>query len=78
MRLGSHPERVYLRKKCRNKLYNLICRVLTAASVKMTAVWDIASCSLVEVDRRFRGTYCLHRQGDDCVDSPDDEGSRYF
>jgi hypothetical protein len=27
--------------------------------MKMTAFWDIASCSL-EVDRRFRGAYCLH------------------
>jgi hypothetical protein len=24
--------------------------------------WDTA-CSLVEVDRRLRGTYCLRRQG---------------
>jgi hypothetical protein len=22
-------------------------------------------CSLVEADRRFRGAYCLHHQGDD-------------
>jgi hypothetical protein len=22
--------------------------------------WDIAPCSLVVVDRRFRGAYCLH------------------
>jgi hypothetical protein len=22
--------------------------------------WDIAPCSVVEVDRRFRGAYCLH------------------
>jgi hypothetical protein len=27
------------------------------------AFWDIAPCSLVEVDRRFRGTFCLHQQG---------------
>jgi hypothetical protein len=26
-----------------------------------TAVWVIASCSIVEVDRRFRGAYYLHR-----------------
>jgi hypothetical protein len=26
---------------------------------KFTALWDIAPCSLVEVDRRFRGAYCL-------------------
>jgi hypothetical protein len=30
----------------------------------MKAFWDIAPCSLVEVDLRFRGAYCLHHQGD--------------
>jgi hypothetical protein len=30
----------------------------------MTALWDIAPYSLVEVDRRFRGAYCLHNEGD--------------
>jgi hypothetical protein len=30
----------------------------------MTAFWDIAPCSLVEVDRRFRSAYCLHHQGE--------------
>jgi hypothetical protein len=29
----------------------------------MTALWDIASFNLVEVDRRFRGAYCLHHEG---------------
>jgi hypothetical protein len=28
----------------------------------MIVVWDIAQCSL-EVDRCFRGVYCLHHQG---------------
>jgi hypothetical protein len=32
--------------------------VLMAASMKMTAFWDIAPCE----DRRFRGSYCLYRQ----------------
>jgi hypothetical protein len=41
--------------------------------MKMTAVWDIALCILVEVDRRFTGAYCLHRYGDD--HRPDDGGS---
>jgi hypothetical protein len=31
----------------------------------MTAVCDIAPCSLVEVDRRFRGAYCLQHQRND-------------
>jgi hypothetical protein len=26
--------------------------------------YDVAPCSHVEVDRRFRGAYCLHHQGD--------------
>jgi hypothetical protein len=30
----------------------------------MTAFWDIAPCNLIEVDRRFRGAYCLHHHGD--------------
>jgi hypothetical protein len=28
----------------------------------MTVFWDIAPFSLVEIGRRFRGVYCLHRQ----------------
>jgi hypothetical protein len=39
-------------------------RVLTVASMKMTVFWDVAPCSLVETDRHFRGTNCLHHQGD--------------
>jgi hypothetical protein len=32
--------------------------------VKVRAFWDaLAPCSLVGVDRRFRGAYCLHHQG---------------
>jgi hypothetical protein len=37
-------------------------QVFVAASMKVTFFWDIAPCSLVEVDRRFRGAYCLHKQ----------------
>jgi hypothetical protein len=28
----------------------------------MTVLWDDASCSLIEVYRRFRSAYCLHHQ----------------
>jgi hypothetical protein len=35
------------------------------ASLKMTVLWDVAPCCLVEVYRRFRGARCLHLQGDD-------------
>jgi hypothetical protein len=38
----------------------MIFQVLMVASLKMTGLWHILPCSLVEVDRRFRGAYCLH------------------
>jgi hypothetical protein len=41
--------------------------------MKMEAIWDIAPCSLFEVVRRFRGTFCLHHQGN----HPDDVGSTH-
>jgi hypothetical protein len=34
-------------------------QVLTVASMKIRAFWDIAPFSLVGVDRHFRGVYCL-------------------
>jgi hypothetical protein len=37
-------------------------QVLTAASMNMTVFWEVVLCCLVEIDRRFRGTYCLHHQ----------------
>jgi hypothetical protein len=37
-------------------------QVLSEANIKMTVLWDIVPCSLVEVDRRFRSPYCLHYQ----------------
>jgi hypothetical protein len=37
-------------------------QVLTAESMKI--IWDVAPCSLVEVDWRFRGAYCLHHGGE--------------
>jgi hypothetical protein len=27
---------------------------------KMAVFWDVASCSLEDIDRRFRAAYCLH------------------
>jgi hypothetical protein len=32
---------------------------------KMIGFWDMTLCSHVEVDRCFRGVYCLHHQGDE-------------
>jgi hypothetical protein len=38
-------------------------RFSRAASMKFRVFWDVAPCSQVDVDRRFRGAYCLHHQG---------------
>jgi hypothetical protein len=43
--------------------------------LKMTVCWDVAPCSLVEIDRRFRGAYSLHHQD---VHRPDDGGSKHL
>jgi hypothetical protein len=40
-------------------------KVLTATRVKMTVYWDVAPCSVVDINRRFIGYYCLHDQGDE-------------
>jgi hypothetical protein len=47
-----------------NKICGVRYKVLTTASMKMTFFWDVALCSLVYVDRRFRSAHCLHHQGD--------------
>jgi hypothetical protein len=47
-----------------NRWWPAIFQVLTVASVKMTAYWDITMRNLKEVDWCFRGAYCLHHQGD--------------
>jgi len=46
--------------KLRKSINNLIIQIVQK---DMISLWDIALCSL-EVDRRFRGAYCLHYQGD--------------
>jgi hypothetical protein len=33
--------------------------------MKFGVILDVAPCSRVEVDRRFRGAYCLYHQGDE-------------
>jgi hypothetical protein len=44
-------------------------QVLTAASMKFRVFWDVAPCSHIELDRRFRGAYCLHHQGGDRIEA---------
>jgi hypothetical protein len=49
----------------RIKVVNVVrLLVLTTASMKTAAFWNIAPCSLVKVHLRFRDPYCIHRQGD--------------
>jgi hypothetical protein len=31
----------------------------------MAVFWDVAPCSMMEIDRRFRGAYCLHHLDDE-------------
>jgi hypothetical protein len=38
-------------------------QVLTAASMKFRAFWDVLPCNQIDVDRRFRGMYCLPSSG---------------
>jgi hypothetical protein len=44
------------------------------SSQKMTVFWDVAPCSLVEIERRFRGAYCLLHQ----AHHPDNGGSKHL
>jgi hypothetical protein len=53
-----------------HKTYNIrivtspICIGNCANVLKFRVFWDVAPCSEIDVDRRFRGAYCLHYQGD--------------
>jgi hypothetical protein len=44
--------------------YLVRIQVLTVANMKMTLVWDVAPCSLVEIYWRFRGDYIRPDDGD--------------
>jgi hypothetical protein len=37
----------------------------------MTAFWNMAPCSLLEVVRRFRDAYCFHHLGNDSTETPE-------
>jgi hypothetical protein len=39
-------------------------QALMATNMRTAVFWDVAPCSLVDTDQRFRGAYCLHHQGD--------------
>lgn len=40
-------------------------KVLIVTNMKVTVVWDVALCSVVEISLHFRGSYCLYHQGND-------------
>jgi hypothetical protein len=39
-------------------IYAQVFRVVS--SLKVVVCWDVAPCSQADIDRRFRGAYCLH------------------
>jgi hypothetical protein len=40
-------------------------KTVNTHSHEVRVFWDVAPCSHTEVDRRYRGAYCLHHQGDE-------------
>jgi hypothetical protein len=44
--------------------------VLTVTSMKMTAFWDVALCSLIKVHQCFKGAYYFHHQDDSGSSTP--------
>jgi hypothetical protein len=51
---------------------SVIIQFLKAASMKFRVFWDVAPRGNVEVDRRLRGSYCLHHY------HPDEGGSTHL
>jgi hypothetical protein len=37
--------------------------------IKIAVVWDVAPCSLVDIDHHFRGAYCLPHQALSCSET---------
>jgi hypothetical protein len=62
---GRVKENAFYMRKTAGKLQeNVRLQLLTVTSMKVTALWDTAPRSLVQLDRRFRDAYCFH-QGND-------------
>jgi hypothetical protein len=59
-----HPEQCVSsgEKSLKGTVWAVRVNVLMAASMKITAFWNVTPCSLVEVGRRFRRTYCIYHQ----------------
>jgi hypothetical protein len=43
----------------------------------MAVFWDVAPCSLEEIDQRFRGVCCLHHQGDEKVQEDQERNGKW-
>jgi hypothetical protein len=43
---------------------NTVINLLAACMKFRIVFWDVLPCKII-VDRRFRGAYCLHHQGDE-------------
>jgi hypothetical protein len=55
MKFGKRKQQLYT-SRCRfSSRISVGFWVLPAASMKVTVFWDVAPCSLVEIDRCFRG-----------------------
>jgi hypothetical protein len=48
----------------------ILCR-RNQCSLKMTVLWGVALCSLVDIYRLFRGAYCLNHQDNRLLPQPD-------
>jgi hypothetical protein len=57
--------RFFALQQCNAYISFLSCFMIVNVIKKMTAFWDVVPRSLVEVDRHFRGVYCLHHQDDE-------------
>jgi hypothetical protein len=42
---------------------NIGFKVLTEVDMKISVLWDVTPCSLVEINQRFRGTFHVYLQG---------------
>jgi hypothetical protein len=49
----------------KNNVIMVPFQFITATITKIVVFWDVAPCSLVQIDGRFRGIYYLRDQGDE-------------
>lgn len=55
----------YLHEHKWSLIINVRFQVVMAASMMMTAFWNTAPCTLIEVDQSFRVLNCFHHQNDE-------------